>query len=364
MAFAELKSNQNDQILLDAVIYLASLVSDPQVIDPWLDKVRAVTSKMKPGQSLSKEDRAQLVTVLDRLTDHLLHHDTMRLFLEEDLERQIADKLGLKQQGARRHESAVKVLKIIIATVVSYPAGVAMVTLAGLPYPLLFGSVFATTTLHAGLIWLYWSSLRTFTPALRQAYRWVCYSMIGLAVAAATSPLMSAFPQLGDIPLLSYGGIVVYVAGPAFMLIYHGFRLLAKSLSVKTILASWPFSIGLVLAGWLLLALLPHTSVPDETVFDFVQITYVIIAVYNALAALLGFKIMRQVTSRYAQAIGWLAAACAQVSIMCLGVVVMNFATGPMYAGPRLTIIGAVFGSSLIPMLISGYKFSRSVGKS
>lgn len=107
---------------------------------------------------------------------------------------------------------------------------------------------------------------------------------------------------------------MVYAAGPAFLLAFQGFRLFVKSLSIKTILASWPFSLALVIAGWALLALLPHTAMPDEMVFDFTQITYVIIAVYTALTSLLGFKIMRQVTSRYAQAVGWLAAAFGIVS--------------------------------------------------
>lgn len=364
MAFAALKSNQNDHTLIDAITYLASLVSDPKVISSWLDTLRLITARMQPNQPLPGQDRAQLVEVFDRLTDHLLHHDTMRSFTEADLERQLMDKLGLSDQGPRRHESALKALATLVATGVSFPVGAGLAAVLGLPHPLLFGSVFATTTLHAGLVWLYWSSLSTFTPALQQAYHWICYSMIGLCVAAATSPLMSAFPQWGDIPLLSYGGIVVYVAAPAFMLMFHGMRLLAKSLSIKTRLTSWPLSIALTLGGWLLLAVLPHSPVPDESIFDFVQITYVVIAVYNALAAILGFTIMRQVASRYAQAVGWLAGACAQLTIMCLCVVVMNFLTGPMHAGPKLTIIGAVFGSSLIPMLVSGYKFSRSVGKS
>lgn len=366
MTFAELKTNQKDHVLVDAITYMATLVSDPKVIDPWLDALRIATVNMQPDQPLSTQARAKLVHLLDQLTDHLLHHDTMRSFILADLERQVADKLGLGEQGqgTRRHESALKVLAIIVATGISFPIGAGLAAALGLPQPVLFGSVFATTTLHAGLVWLYWSSLRTFTPALQQAYHWICYSMIGLCIAAATSPLMSAFPQWGDIPLLSYGGIVVYVAAPSFMLIFHGMRLLAKSLSVKTIFTSWPLSIALALGGWLLLALLPHAPVPDEGIFDAVQIIYVLIALYTALASILGFKIMRQVASRYAQAVGWLAASCAQLAIMCACVSVMIFMSGPMYAGPKLTIIGAVFGSSLIPMLVSGYKFSRSVGKS
>ena len=83
---------------LEIVLYVASLVSNPTEIDLILDKVRLITARLQPGQTLSPKDQQTLVQVYTQLEDYLLHKDTLRVFTLDNLRKGIRERFNLNNQ--------------------------------------------------------------------------------------------------------------------------------------------------------------------------------------------------------------------------------------------------------------------------
>lgn len=70
---------------IDMVTHAASLASNTQDIDPMLDKVRVITSKLEPGQSPSAEDTRRLVEVYVAIEEYLITKETVRNYTRQEL---------------------------------------------------------------------------------------------------------------------------------------------------------------------------------------------------------------------------------------------------------------------------------------
>lgn len=75
--------------VVDMVTYAASLASNARDIDPLLDKVRAITSKLKPGESPSIEDSRQLVEIYLKIEDYLTTKEAARNYNRKELRTQL-----------------------------------------------------------------------------------------------------------------------------------------------------------------------------------------------------------------------------------------------------------------------------------
>jgi len=69
----------------DAVTYAASLVSKPAAVDAILDRVRVITSNMKPGVSLTPEEKSVLVSVYLEIERYLVTTEPLRKLTSEQL---------------------------------------------------------------------------------------------------------------------------------------------------------------------------------------------------------------------------------------------------------------------------------------
>lgn len=78
--------------ILDVVTYLASLATNPSDIDPMLDTVREVSSRLTPGQALSTNDEAKLSKVYKDLELYLIEKDPIRKFTPEEVRRRVRAK--------------------------------------------------------------------------------------------------------------------------------------------------------------------------------------------------------------------------------------------------------------------------------
>jgi hypothetical protein len=77
---------------IDVVTYVASLASDPTAIDPILDPMRELTSRIQPGQPLSQADQTTLAGVCQRLQIYLVEKDPLRSFDKAALQQKISQK--------------------------------------------------------------------------------------------------------------------------------------------------------------------------------------------------------------------------------------------------------------------------------
>lgn len=75
------------------VTYAAGLVSNPDDIDPLLDDVRAITAKLKPGESPSNQETALIVATYLKIETYLTTKEPIRTFSKEELRGQFSPKL-------------------------------------------------------------------------------------------------------------------------------------------------------------------------------------------------------------------------------------------------------------------------------
>lgn len=71
--------------VVDMVTYAASLASNTDEIDPLLDKLRTVTSKLKPGEEPSASDTASLIDIYLKIEQFLTTKEAIRTYNQKDL---------------------------------------------------------------------------------------------------------------------------------------------------------------------------------------------------------------------------------------------------------------------------------------
>ncbi|HKU18848.1 MAG TPA: hypothetical protein VJP80_06270 [Candidatus Saccharimonadales bacterium] len=81
------------QSALELVTRTASLVSNPREVDPLLDNVREVTSRLKPGEHLSPADESKLFGVYLSLEQYLTIKEPLRSFTKDALRARITPAL-------------------------------------------------------------------------------------------------------------------------------------------------------------------------------------------------------------------------------------------------------------------------------
>lgn len=79
--------------VLDMVTYAAGLVSNSRDIDPLLDNVRTITARLKPGETLSSEDRQSLVSTYLKIEQYLTTKEMIRSYTQEELRARLSPRL-------------------------------------------------------------------------------------------------------------------------------------------------------------------------------------------------------------------------------------------------------------------------------
>jgi hypothetical protein len=79
---------------LEIVTYIASLASNPSEIDPIMDDIRILTSKLDPNQSLTHDQQLVIAGVYKKLEAYLTVRDPLRLFTKEGIRQNLAQKFG------------------------------------------------------------------------------------------------------------------------------------------------------------------------------------------------------------------------------------------------------------------------------
>ena len=86
--------------LLDSVIFLGSLASNPGEVDPILDKVRLVTAEHTPGAPLSAHETEELKIAYTELEDYLTTRERARVFNRKDLTELVQERFNWTPSGA------------------------------------------------------------------------------------------------------------------------------------------------------------------------------------------------------------------------------------------------------------------------
>lgn len=90
---------------LDLIVSTAGLVSDPDEIDPALDDVREITSKLDTNQPPTDSENATLLKIYLIIEDYLIHKEKIRIFTRQELRDRLSQSL---QQQLSSLEKAAK----------------------------------------------------------------------------------------------------------------------------------------------------------------------------------------------------------------------------------------------------------------
>jgi DNA-binding transcriptional regulator YbjK len=83
--FTKQGPGERPDTVLDALVYFASLASNPSGLDVELDRVRVVTASISPGEAPTKDQERVLYDVYLQVERYLTTKEVMRKFTKEEL---------------------------------------------------------------------------------------------------------------------------------------------------------------------------------------------------------------------------------------------------------------------------------------
>lgn len=296
-----MNEQMNGKQLIDRIVYLASLVSEPHSVDTTLDKLRRITatSSQQSPQGIKTLESAQA-----ELEDYLVHKERIRSFTEESL-----------RANVERHFAAEDPMrnlrKATLGRIVATIAVAGIVTAIPAALRIMQGQVilaFFVFTLFVGLALLFQSFKKDLVAHLHGSLNYLMAATVGTGLFALHFPLIAANSSLEKLPLLQHGGFLIG-AVPVYAFYYVAFYLYARQLGVSIPRALRPW--GVVITAIIIAAvgtLAPHpVAVPDEAFFDLAVVGFAVSVYLSGAAAVLGFMTVPRTTAVYSKSMLFLA---------------------------------------------------------
>lgn len=99
--FSQQTPTEQPDTVLDAVVYVAGLSSNPRGLDVALDRVRVVTASIDPGDAPTKTQERVLYDVYFQVEKYLTSMEPLRAFTKEDLRSRLGASV---RQSIAEHE--------------------------------------------------------------------------------------------------------------------------------------------------------------------------------------------------------------------------------------------------------------------
>lgn len=383
-----LSAADSRQSPIDIVIYLASMASDPRAIDPILDTVRNVTSRLRPNETLAPTDLQQLARAYNQLEAYLTKDEPLRSYDKAGLDGKILQKFQLGSDSVetywRQAEASANTsvelkpvaadrtdrtrrsknlgLRIIGGALILGTASFFLPAISSpeLPWSNNFDMVFslAADLVLFGGAWLFLRGLPGFKTGLRRSYIVLCCAMVLLALAQSQQVIYT-YLGLWSNPFIAHGGVAIGFAIPV-VLFYVAMSLFARLLRVRTFATSVIALLGTCAVVGLLAAFGPlPPSVLSESVLRQVLPPAVVLDVVMIFACLMVLSIKKVASAAYTPALAWLFLALATVAVtgIIYNVVQIALPTDNWILG--YGAISALFLLSGIMLVKSAVAFNR-----
>lgn len=353
----------DDQLMVERVVYLASLVSNKNTIDPMLDTLRFITSQRKAGETLelTKEERSTLKSLEAQLSDYLITRDSVRTFTPESLQAKLADHFAADDPRGRANRKARRlVLGILGMALLGYGAAVAIpappdvrFTLGVPPFMLIIGVSIAA---------MFWSARSILASAMKRSYSLFAAALVISAATSAQYPILSAFPHLSEINPFRYGGFIVpYTI--MYILLYIGFYLYTKQLpgqTIRLLQPKWVVAAAIVLVP--VAFAIPHPRTADELFFDIALTCFMLDILFSSAAAIWGFSAVSRITARYQRALRLFVFSVATYTIVSSGLGSILLLTGALLpTDPKVIGLSSLYSVALILQISSAYMLKRDL---
>lgn len=353
----------NDQLMVERVVYLASLVSNKNTIDPMMDTLRFITSRHGAGQTLTltNEERLNLKALESQLSNYLVTQDPVRAFTPESLTAKLADHFAASDPRAQANRKARRVvLGVVGLALAAYGVAVAVpappdvrFTLGVPPFMLVVG---------VGIAAMFWSTRSILAAAMKKSYGLFAAALVISAMTSAQYPVLSAFPHLSDMNPFRYGGFIMpYTV--MYILLYGGFYLYAKQLpelTVRILKPKW-----LIPAAALLVPIaffVPHPPTADNLFFNVALACFMLDVLFCTAAAILGFAVVARITARYQRALRLFVLSVATYTIVSFGLGFILLSTGALSpTDPKVVGFSSLYSVALILQISSAYLLKRDL---
>lgn len=343
--------------LIDRIIQLTRLCSDPKAIDPMLDSLRLVTANWDRVSPLKPDDLSRLEKLEKDLTAYLLAKDPLRRFTPDTLEAHLRSK---PTSGVRAKQGVVTTL---VGSILTASLGAILPLTGIMPWQLgltLMIPLFLLG-LHAGIAWMYVSTLNTFNTGVRQAFVFICLGIVLLSVAFSHYVAIELL-GLNNWEFLQYGGLTFLVAG-SYFLIYVGLRRFAILLGIQNFWMSWRNLLGISAVVVLVASLVPHGGrVQTEWFFDIALAGMWLFTTCLAFGAGVAGGIIKNVTPAYARSIHSLYIYLLIGCLGSLGGTVALPVVGQLNGGFLYTLIAVMGIPPQLFLLYTGYSFKKEAG--
>jgi|GEM_PF-5281804 len=341
---------------IDKCVYLASLASNPLVLDPTLDKLRAITTALtgRPEAPVSDQTAKELQLLQLQIREFLINDERLRLFTAQSLDEMLFDHV----EGRGTINKLRRSLVIIFIVAVSLPLStLALTTKLIVSLRANIAVSLFLALLYIGGAWLMLSALRWFKVELRTAYFWICTGMalIGLSLLLAPITLLL---RLEHATWFKLGGTTVpFVV--ASVLLYIGVRQMAHLVGIASRALSVLLLIGVTVASLIVTLLIPYPGTPTAAHQIMVANGLLaIIVALNTFSMVLMGKIAHQIAPLYKKSMKWLFAVFAISTFSNMGEVILTSLGLIDLFG---SILGLTFVVSALCALKAGYEFNRTI---
>lgn len=332
-----------DKSMLDAVTFVAGLVSKPSDIDPQLDKVREITAA-RTSKQFTTADRKVLEEVYAYIEEYLVTRETLRSFTQDSIRQRVYDYLHGKR-AARLGKQLFAIWAIATASAVA--ASLLPESILNLTVKTTLAVTLFFVAIHLGAAWMFWEGLRNFKDKMRHAYLPICSGIVLVGVTMLQVPFALAIGQYDSL-WFRYGtsGLFITIAA---MLIYVGVRRLAKLSGTNSRLLSIKVTASLCLGASIMMSILPR---PASDVPNLIMVLSFFILTSGAVLAFVSARIVgatRQSLSLiYKRPMTWLAAA-----MIVSGLIFVQFALLQVVATPNNMYEKQGFAT--LPLVISAF---------
>lgn len=343
--------------MVDRITYTASLVTRVSEVDPYLDKLRAITARSDfSPQSVSDEQYATLVDLQKQLESYLVEHESLRSFTSDSLQIQIEQHLTGNQSARRGLLQMLTVLGIAVIAAILV-ALLPVLTKDTQQHIILTGAV-TSGIMSLGAAWLFLSALSAFKSQLRHAFIYICAGIALFSLSLIVQPLIELWNLrvTSDVTTLAVMPVVFLSA----LFMYVGIKKYATLVAVKNLFQRTRtlliFALPLIV-----IAFFVHTPAEEgaKHVLSLSIMLHALVILLTVASVILLVKIMHGVADLYKPPVRALLQA---ITVLMIGT--MIFAGIIAEAGPRLTSPMAIglFTFLLIMggMLVrAGYKFNK-----
>jgi len=345
----------SDRRLVDQIVYLASLASESQTIDPKLDVLRRITARWDGVSAFDPKSRADLDRLNSELKTYLINDDPLRSFTPETLEarlRRSADEHAQQES----YIVPLAICEMLLAMAIAFPLPIENFSAKTL--------IFVTVTMQffiMSALWFYLSSLKNFKKELRQVFAIFCTGIAFVNLGILQYALLALFQWVDD-PLLRYGGRPEFAAIGVLVLCLGAVKY-AHILKVPTRrLTFWLIVAHVILlpvAG--VLAMVRGVEYPQYLWLSLVTIGSLMIS--GTFGTIIITRLLKVMTLSYAKSLSVI-----RVFMVLAAVVALAFGLGLFIQGSysisalaiNLTYAGL---PTLGTLMVSGYSFKRETSR-